>query len=94
MSPVQTKEPYGNLDMVILIGVHPATRSVQSTPADNTRKRVWQYIEKEIKKYMVGRNQTMQKTEIRIFFSYSNSCNALTIQDLIYVAVPFVCLFT
>ena len=25
------------------------TRSVQSTPADNTRKRVWQYIEKEKK---------------------------------------------
>ena len=25
-------------------------RSVQSTPADNTRKRVWQYIEKERKK--------------------------------------------
>ena len=24
-------------------------RSVQSTPADNTRKRVWQYIEKERK---------------------------------------------
>ena len=31
-------------------GFHPATRSVQSTPADNTRKRVWQYIEKERKK--------------------------------------------
>ena len=26
------------------------TRSVLSTPADNTRKRVWQYIEKERKK--------------------------------------------
>ena len=26
-----------------------ATRSEQSTPADNTRKRVWQYIEKERK---------------------------------------------
>ena len=33
-----------------LVGFHPATRSVQSTPADNTRKRVWQYIEKERKK--------------------------------------------
>ena len=43
--PVQVKEHYGNLDMVTL-GFHPATRSVQSTPADNTRKRVWQYIEK------------------------------------------------
>ena len=26
-----------------------ATRSVQSTPANNTHKRVWQYIEKERK---------------------------------------------
>ena len=34
----------------LLVGFHPATRSVQSTPADNTRKRVWQYIEKERKK--------------------------------------------
>ena len=34
----------------ILVGFHPATRSVQSTPADNTRKRVWQYIEKERKR--------------------------------------------
>ena len=50
--PVQVKEPYGNLDMVIKIRVcfHPATRSVQSTPADNTRKRVWQYIEKRERK--------------------------------------------
>ena len=34
----------------LLVGFHPATWSVQSTPADNTRKRVWQYIEKERKK--------------------------------------------
>ena len=52
---MQVKEPYGNFDMVVvviwsLVGFHPATRSVQSTPADNTRKRVWQYIEKERKK--------------------------------------------
>ena len=33
----------------LLVGFHPATRSVQSTPADNTRKRVRQYIEKERK---------------------------------------------
>ena len=33
----------------LLVGFHPATRSVLSTPADNTRKRVWQYIEKERK---------------------------------------------
>ena len=31
----------------LLVGFHPATWSVQSTPADNTQKRVWQYIEKE-----------------------------------------------
>ena len=37
----------------LLVGFHPATRSVQSTPADNTRKRVWQYIKKE-KKDKVG----------------------------------------
>ena len=38
----------------LLVGFHPATRSVQSTPADtgNTRKRVWQYIEKERKAHM------------------------------------------
>ena len=46
--PVQVKEPYGILDMVF-VGFIPVTRSVQSTPADNTRKRVWQYIEKERK---------------------------------------------
>ena len=33
----------------VLVGFHPATRSLQTTPADNTRKRVWQYIEKERK---------------------------------------------
>ena len=33
----------------LLVGFHPATRCVQCTPADNTRKRVWQYIEKERK---------------------------------------------
>ena len=31
----------------LLVSIHPATRSVHSTPANNTRKRVWQYIEKE-----------------------------------------------
>ena len=34
----------------LLVGFHPATRSLQSTPADNTRKRVWQYIEEEKKR--------------------------------------------
>ena len=47
---VQVKEPYGNFDMVTCIGFHPAIWSVQSTPANNTRKRVCQYIEKERKK--------------------------------------------
>ena len=36
---------------MVTVGFHPATRSVHSTPADNTRRRVWprdwQYIEKE-----------------------------------------------
>ena len=48
--PAQVKEPYSNLDTVTCIGFHPATRSVQSTLANNTQKRVWQYIEKERKK--------------------------------------------
>ena len=34
----------------LLVGFHPATWNVQSTPADNTRNRVCQYIEKERKK--------------------------------------------
>ena len=33
----------------LLVGFHPATRSVQSIPDEHTRKRVWQYIEKERK---------------------------------------------
>ena len=45
--PVQVNEPYSNLDMWLLVGLHTATRSVQSTPVDNTPKRVWQNIEKE-----------------------------------------------
>ena len=35
------------ISLWLLVGFHPASRSVQSSPADNTRKRVWQYIEKE-----------------------------------------------
>ena len=42
--PVQVKEPYGNLDMV---SCRLSTCSVQSTSADNTFKRDWQYIEKK-----------------------------------------------
>ena len=46
--PVQVKEPYSNFDMVTcrLSSCNP---ECTSTPADNTRKRVWQYIEKERK---------------------------------------------
>ena len=29
-SPVRVKEPYGNLDLWLLVGFHSATRSVQS----------------------------------------------------------------
>ena len=36
-------------DQVITNIIFQLTRSVHSTPADNTRKRVWQYIEKESK---------------------------------------------
>ena len=36
------------IKICLLLGFHPATRCT-STPADNTRKRVWQYIEKERK---------------------------------------------
>ena len=57
MSPVQREShPLCRLKnpMVIyiwlLVGFHPATLGVQSTPTDNTQKRVWQYIEKEKKK--------------------------------------------
>ena len=39
----------------LLVGFHPATRSVQSTPVDNTQRRVWQYIEKERKMVQVQR---------------------------------------
>ena len=47
----------------LLVGFHPATQSVQSTPADNTRKRVWQYIEKERKKER-NRNQECKTQNI------------------------------
>ena len=44
MSPVQGKSPPVQvknptvIKIWLLVGFHPATRSVQSTPADNTRK--------------------------------------------------------
>ena len=66
-SPVQVKEPYGNLDMVTR-RLHPATRSVQSTPADNTRKRVWQYIvrEKKERKKMHLRINTIYLSKLKL----------------------------
>ena len=57
----------------LLVGFHPATRSVQSTPADNTRKRVWQYIEKErnsdryICKLVIQMKRLIMSRLIRIF---------------------------
>ena len=48
----------------LLVGFHPATRSVQSTPADNTRKRVWQYIEEERKK-----ERKSSEMDLQLFFS-------------------------
>ena len=51
--PVQVKEPYGNLDMVTcrLPSCSPECTNMflKSAPANNSRKRVWQYIEKEKK---------------------------------------------
>ena len=53
MSPVQGKSPlvqveelYGNNEIWLLVGFHPATWSVQSTPADNAREGVRQYIDR------------------------------------------------
>ena len=45
--PVQVKEPYGNIDMVTC---RISSCNPECTTADNTRKRIWQYIKKE-KKY-------------------------------------------
>ena len=36
---VQVKEPYGNIKLWLRVGLHPAARSVQCTPAVNARKR-------------------------------------------------------
>ena len=66
MSPVQGESPLCRLknptviSILLLVGFHPATRSVQSTPADNTGKRVWQYIEKEIKERQTDRQTDRQ----------------------------------
>ena len=49
MQLVQVNPTVISIWLLLNVAFHPATRSVQSTPADNTRKRVWQYIEKERK---------------------------------------------
>ena len=46
--------------MRLLVGFYPATRSAQSTPADNTQKRVLQYTEKE-------RNGELHNVSFRAF---------------------------
>ena len=45
----------------LLVGFHPATRSVQSTPVDNTRKRVWQYIEKGKRKKIMDKKYSLHQ---------------------------------
>ena len=52
----------------LLVGFHPATRSVQSTPANNTRKRVWQYIENERYDYKT-RNVTVMHNKTKTKYS-------------------------
>ena len=48
----------------LLVGFHPANRSVQTTPADNTRKRVWQYIEKERMQMNTAIYEVLEKTDV------------------------------
>ena len=57
----------------LLVGFHPATRSVQSTPADNTRKRVWQYIEKErrVAPHWHSQGRSMDHTMHLTYVSFS-----------------------
>ena len=69
----------------LLEGIHPATQSVQSIPADNTPKRVWQYIENKKRKKVTDCDKVpfLQLTVFRIaplhlilydyFFSFSSS---------------------
>ena len=55
---VQVKDPYGNFDMVnLLVGFHPATWSVQSTLADNTRKRGSGSIKRKKKKIKISKRK-------------------------------------
>ena len=65
---VQVKEP-SVISIWLLVGFHPATRSVQSTPADNTRKRVWQYIEKDTIVFDLG-------PETKVSDQYKTFCDA------------------
>ena len=64
----------------LLVGFHPATRSVQSTPADNTRKRVWQYIEKEKERplfclFLSGR---FRQVLLSVIFNFALTVNKLS----------------
>ena len=51
-------------EIVLYTGNSPL--SVQSTPADNTRKRVWQYIERKRRKYRSIRVLWIDKTPIHL----------------------------
>ena len=52
----------------LLVGFYPATGSVQSTPADNTLKRVLQYIKKE-------RNNIMDLDRIELLSEQYEQCS-------------------
>ena len=66
----------------LLVGFHPATRSVQSTPADNTRKRVWQYIEKERKKPSVRLSSRLSATLLRCLVC--EICNSKSFHSFLF----------
>ena len=68
---MQAKEPYRNLDMVILVGFHPATRSVQSTPADNAHKGIRLHIEKERKYHSIYFSWTLQAIRVPFYLRLS-----------------------
>ena len=65
MSPVQGKSPPVQvknptvISIWLLVGFHPATRSVQCTPADNARKRAPGSIERKKDR----KNNTAKRTD-------------------------------
>ena len=79
-SPVQVKDPYGNLDMVIYLQAF-GTQSVQSTPADNTRKRVWQFIKKEKKHSTTQPPRTFMFVYLFDLILYVPSINNLSVKQ-------------